>query len=91
MSEPTLGFVTPTSSHPDSPEVRHRIAENLPPDLLSIEEIIGPDKEVILPKNHETLNLRERESIFYSPFRTDTWYSSLTYFLENVGLNYSPP
>ena len=45
--EPSSGFVTPTSSHPDSPKVRHRIIENIPSDLLSIEEIIGSDEEVI--------------------------------------------
>ena len=91
MLEPSLGFVTPTSSDPDSPRVRHRITENLPSDLICIEELVGPDEDVVLPETQETLNLRECESIFYSPFRTDAWYLSLTYFLQNTGLTYSPP
>ena len=37
------------------------------------------------------MNLKERESIFCSPFRSDDWYLSLTYFLQNAGLTYSPP
>ena len=42
-------------------------------------------------ESHQSLNLRERESIFYSPIRTDAWYISLTNFLENLGLAFSPP
>ena len=89
--EPSLRFFTPTSSDPGSPRVRYCITENLPSDLISIEELVGPDEDVTLPEMQQTLNLRERESIFYSPFISDTCYLSLTYFLENLGLSYSPP
>ena len=85
--EPSSGFVTSTSSDPGSPRVRHHITKNLPSDLISIEELVSPDEDVTLPKTQETLNLRERESIFYSPFRIDAWYLSLKYFLENPGLS----
>ena len=81
MLELSSVFVTPTSSDPNSPRVRHRITENLPSDLICIEELVGPDKDVVLPESQETLNLREHESIFHSPFRTDALYLSLTYFL----------
>ena len=83
--EPSLGFFTPTYSDPISPRVRHRITENLPSDLICIEEIVGPDEDVTLPETQETLNLREHESIFYSPFRTDAWYLSLTDFFRKPG------
>ena len=89
--EPSSGFVTPTSSDPGSPRVRYRITKSLPSDLISIEELVGPNEYVTLPETQETLNLREHESIFYNPFRTDTWYLSLTDFLENPVLSYSPP
>ena len=48
--ESSSGFVTPTSSDHDSPKVRHRITENLPSDLICIEELIGLEEDVILPK-----------------------------------------
>ena len=35
--EPSSEFITPTSSDPGSPRVRHIITENLPSDLISIE------------------------------------------------------
>ena len=35
-SEPTLEFVTPTPGHPDSPGVKNRITEDLPPSIISI-------------------------------------------------------
>ena len=66
------------------------ITEGLPPSLISIEEIIDTEEEVILPSTQETLELRQRESIFYSPFRQDAWYSLLIDFLQNEGLQYSP-
>ena len=71
--------------------MRNQITKDLPPGLISIEEITNIEEEVILPSNQENLELRERELIFYSPFRKDAWYSSLKYFLQKVGLRYSPP
>ena len=71
--------------------MRNRITEDLPPSLISIEEITDIEEEVVLLSTLENLELRERESIFYIPFRQDAWYSSLTDFLQNVGLQYSPP
>lgn len=91
VSEPSLGFVTPTSSDPSSPRAGNIITQNLPSGLISIEELVSPDEDVTLPKNQQTLNLREREPIFYSPFRSDACYLSLTNFLENPGLSFSPP
>ena len=58
--EPSSGFVTPTSIDPGSPRVRHRITENIPSDLISIEELVGPDEDITLPKTKETSNIRER-------------------------------
>ena len=89
--EPSLGFVTPTSSDPDSPRVRNIITQNLPSGLIFIEELVSPDEDITSPKNQPTLNLREHESIFYSPFKSDAWYLLLTIFLENPGLSFSPP
>ena len=67
------------------------ITQNLPSRLISIEELVSPDEDITLPENQPTLEIKERESIFYSPFRSDTWYVSLKNFLENSGLSFSPP
>ena len=48
--EPSSRFVTPTSSDPGSPRVRHIITENVPSNLISIEELVGPDEDVTLHK-----------------------------------------
>ena len=88
ISEP----VTPTSSVPDSLRVERVITENLPSGLIAIEEL-APEEEVgiPIPENQPVIDLRERESIFYSPPRSTTWYLSLTNYLENPGLSFSPP
>jgi len=89
--ETSSGFISPTSSDPGSPRVRNIITENLPSGLISIEELTNPDEDISLPNSPQSLNLRERESIFYSPIRTNPWYLSLTDFLENPGLAFYPP
>ncbi|MCY6488148.1 hypothetical protein, partial [Actinobacillus pleuropneumoniae] len=88
ISEP----VTPTSSVPDSPRVERVIPENLPTGLIAIEEL-APEEEIGVSnlEDQPTLDLRERESIFYSPPRSSSWYLSLTNFLKNSGLSFSPP
>ena len=46
----------------------------------------------MIPEDQTTLDLRERESIFYSPPRSTTWYLALTHhFLDNFGLGFSTP
>ena len=69
VSEP----VTPTSSAPDSPRVERVITENLPAGLIAIEEL-APEEElgVSTLENQPTIDLRERESIFYGPPRSTT-------------------
>ena len=72
--------------------MKFHITKNLPPGLISIEEITDTKEEVILPSRQEYLDLRQSESIYYySPFKKDTCYSQLTEFLHNTALNYSPP
>ena len=88
ISEP----VTPTSSVPGSPRVERVITENLPSGLLSIEEL-SPEEDLGVSSVEDeiiTLDLRERESIFYSPPRSTTWYLSLTNYLDN-SVSFSPP
>ena len=87
---PTSGFSSSTSSNLGSPRVSNIITQNFPSGLISIEELVSPDEDVTLPEYQHTLNLRERESILYSPFRSGAWYLSLTNFLENPGLSFSP-
>ena len=88
----TLGLASPTSSGPGSPRVERVITQNLPSGLLAIEELVTLEEEGIsTPENQPVIELRERESIFYSPPRSDAWYLSLTNFLENPGLSFSPP
>ena len=90
---PTSGFTSPTSSGPGSPRVERIITQNLPSGLIAIEELATPEEEVgiPIPENKPVIELRERESIFYSPPRSSSWYLSLTNFLENSGLSFSPP
>jgi len=88
----TLGLASPTSSGPGSPRVERVITQNLPSGLIAIEELVTQEEEGIsIPENQPVIELRERESIFYSPPRSDAWYLSLTNFLENPGLSFSPP
>ena len=77
---------------PDSPRVERVITENLPAGLIAIEEL-APEEElgVSILEDQPTIDLRERESIFYSPPRSTTWYLSLTNYLDNSGLSFSPP
>lgn len=88
ISEP----VTPTSSVPDSPRIERIITENLPTGLIAIEEL-APEEEIGVsnPEDQLTIDLRECESIFYSPPRSTTWYLSLTNYLDNFGLGFSTP
>ena len=65
--ETSSGFISPTSSDLGSPRVRNIVTDNLPSRLISIEELTNPDEELSLPNSPQSLNLRERESIFYSP------------------------
>ena len=60
--------------------------------MIAIEEL-APEEEIGIPvpENQPTIDLRERESIFYSPPRSTTWYLSLTNYLDNSGLSFSPP
>ena len=89
---PTSGFVSPTSSAPNSPRVERVITENLPSGLIAIEELASEEEVGIpIPENQPVIDLREHESIFYSPPRSSAWYLSLTNFLENPGLSFSPP
>jgi hypothetical protein len=88
ISEP----VTPSSSVPGSPKVERVITENLPSGLISIEEL-APEEEIGVSylEDQPTIDLKERESIFYSPPRSTTWYLSLTNYLDNSGSSFSPP
>ena len=88
ISEP----VTPSSSVPGSPRVERVITENLPSGLIAIEEL-APEEDLgasYLEEDLPALDLRERESIFYSPPRSTTCYLSLTNFLDN-SVSFSPP
>ena len=89
VSEP----VTPTSSVPDSPRVERVITENLPSGLIAIEELAPEEEEIGIPvpEGQPVIDLRERESIFYSPPRGTTWYLLLTNYLDNSGSSFSPP
>jgi len=90
-ANPSSRFASPTSSGPGSPRVGRIITQNLPYGLIFIEELVSLEEDISLPENQPTLELRKRESIFYSPPRRDTQYLSLTNFLENPGLIFSPP
>jgi len=81
VSEP----VTPTSSALNSPRVERVITENLPSGLIAIEELAPEEEEVgiFVPEGQPVIDLRERESIFYSPPRNTTWYLALTNYLDN--------
>jgi hypothetical protein len=72
--------------------LKELITENLPSGLIAIEELT-PEEEVVFLfwKINLLLNLREHESIFYSPPRSTTWYLSLTNYLDNSGISFSPP
>jgi len=85
--------VTPTSSAPDSPRIERVITKNLPSGLIAIEELAPEEEEigVFVSEGQPIIDLRERESIFYSPPRSTTWYLSLTNYLDNSGSGYSPP
>lgn len=89
---PILGFASPASSGPSSPRVERIITQNLPSRLIAIEELAIPEKEegIPIPEDRPIIELRERESIFYSPPRSSAWYLSLNNFLENPGLSFSP-
>ncbi len=93
VATPTSGFTSPTSSGPGSPRVERVITQNLPSGLIAIEELATPEEKegIPIPENQPVIELRERESIFYSPPMSSTWYLSLTNFLENPGLSFSPP
>jgi len=89
---PTSGLASPTSSGPGSPRVERVITQNLPSGLIAIDELVTPKVEGIsIPENQPVIELRECKSIFCSPPRSDAWYLSLTNFLENPGLSFSPP
>jgi len=88
---PTSGFVSPTSSGPGSPRVERVITQDLPSGLIAIEELAPEEVGIPIPENQPVIELRERESIFYSPPRSSSWYLSLTNLLENSGLSFSPP
>jgi len=90
---PVSEVASPTSSGPDSPRVERVITENLPSGLIAIEELASLEEEegLSVPENQPIIELRERESIFYSLPRSTTWYISLMNFLDNPGLSFSPP
>jgi len=89
---PTSGLASLTSSGLGSPRVERVITQNLPSRLIAIEELVTLEEESIpIPENQPVIELSERESIFYNPPRRDAWYLSLTNFLENPGLTFSPP
>ena len=87
---PSLGFASPTSSGLGLPRVGRIITQNLPSGLIAIEELVNLEEGLSIPENQPTIELRECELIFYSPPRRGTWYPSLTNFLENPGLSFSP-
>jgi len=89
VSEP----VTPTSSAPDSPKVERVITDDLPSGLISIEELAPEEEEagVFVPEVQPVIDLRERESIFYSPPRSTPWYLALTNYLDNSEAGFSSP
>ena len=68
--------VTSSSSVPGSPRVERVITKNLPSGLIAIEEL-SPEEDLGASYSEEdlpSLDLRECESIFYSPPRSTTWY-----------------
>ena len=93
FATPTSGLVSPNSGDPGSPRVERVITQDLPSGPIAIEELATPEAEVGLsiPENQPIIELRERESIFYTPPRSSTWYLNLTNFLDNSGLSFSPP
>ena len=93
VATPISGFASRTSSGPSSPRVETIITQDLPSGLIAIEEFAISDNEegIPIPEDRPTLDLRERESIFYSPPRRSAWYLSSTNFLENPGLIFSRP
>ena len=90
---PISRFASPASSGPSSPRVERIITQDLPSGLIAIEELAISEQEegIPIPEDQPVLDLREHESIFYSPPRSSAWYLSLTNFLENLGLSFSPP
>ena len=63
-----------------------------PSGLIAIEELaLEEEVGVPIPEDQPTIDLRECESIFYSPPRSTTWYLSLTNYLDNSGSSFSPP
>lgn len=90
---PTSGLTSPVSSGPDSTRVETLITQNLPSRIISIEELVTPVEEegISVPEGQPVIEIRERESIFYSPPRSNAWYLSLDIFLENLGLSFLPP
>ena len=68
VATPSLRFHSPISSGPGSSRVGSVITQNLPSGLISIEELVSLDEGISLLENQPSLELRERESIFYSPF-----------------------
>lgn len=101
ISEPEIEFTvipisavaSPTSSALDSPRVERVITQDLPSGLFAIEELASLEEEegLSVPKNQLIIELRECQSIFYSPPRSTTWYLNLTNFLDNPRLSFSPP
>lgn len=91
VATPTSGFSSPTSNGLGSPRVERLITQNLPSRLIAIEELFSLEEGIPIPKNQPAVELREHESIFYSPPRRDAWYLYLTNFLENPRLSFSPP
>jgi hypothetical protein len=81
ISEP----VTPTPSVPDSPRIERIITENLPVGLIAIEELV-PEEEIGVSDSEDqiTLDLRERESIFYSPPRSDFLVPCINQFFRQL-------
>ena len=78
-SESPSDLIAPTPPHPRSPRVKLLITENLPPSLISIEEITEEEEKFEIPSHQLSLYLRIGEPNYsldfnFTPFRLDPWY-----------------
>lgn len=85
-SESPSDLIAPTPGRPHSPRVKLLITKNIPPGLISFEEISDVEEEITLPSHQESLYLRFSETIYhFIPFRLDPWYHQFNNFLHSSG------
>ena len=89
-SESPSDLIAPTPGRPHSPRVKLLITKNIPPGLISFEEISDVEEEITLPSHQESLYLRFSEPIYhFIPFRLDPWYHQFTDFLHSSSYTHS--